>query len=129
MRTRQEDLQRKANGQNHNSQAGLAPLTIASELAIDRFFEHVIRDCQLVELLVDTKNVMWFKSDLEQALSPRLAGYHKVLGKNMLKSIKDSLVHVYEFHRWYTIHHGCSSLDSLSREFIATAIDFPFKLN
>lgn len=123
-----KDLERKAQGKRHHNQAVLAPLTIASELAVDRFFEHIITRHHLVDILLETKNVMWFKYEMQQALQNTFAGYHKVFGKKMLDSIMDSLVHVYRFHRWYKTQHEAESLDSLSRDFIERAINFPFQL-
>lgn len=123
-----KDLHRKAMRQQHQNMALLAPLTIASELAIDRFFEHVIDRHNLIEMLVDTKNIMHFKYDLRETLSLAFAECKNVFGRNMLDSIMDSMVHVYKFHRWYTRQHDEESLDDLTRDFIRKAINYPFAL-
>lgn len=124
-------LETKAKGQRSKEQSMvlLSPMTISSELAIDRFFEHIIKKHHLLNILLETKNVMWFKYEMRQELHAAFEGYHKVFGKKMVDSIMDSLVHVYRLHRWYINQHDAESLDSLSRHFIESAINFPFRLN
>ncbi len=127
-------LIRKANGEEQENQQDqpmtvLSPLTISSELAVDRFFEHIIEKHQMVDLLLTTRNIVYFKHDFKKALIDAFDEYHKIFGKNMLNSIMESMTHVYKFHRWYTLKHNVEGLDQLSRKFITRDINFPARLN
>ena len=121
----QDDLVRKAAGQGHLVQAGMAPLTISSELAVDQFFEFVIQKYQMVDIMLSSRNIVHFKKEFNQSLSEALAEYPHIFGVQMSQSIKDSMAHVCKFHRWYTDKYEPQSLDQMSREFIKLAIHFP----
>ncbi len=120
----QDDLIRKAAAQGHRLLAGIAPLTISSELAIDCFFEFIIKKHQMVEILLNSRTIIHFKKDFNQALSEALAGHDNIFGE-MSESIKRSMTHVYKFHRWYANERDSPSLDTMSRDFINQSIHFP----
>ena len=124
-----QDLIRKASGKKHQIQANMAPLTISSALAIDRFFEHVIDSSEMVDRMMDSRNIVHSKNYFKRKLPKVFDGYHDIFSRKAIESIIDSLTHVYKFHRWYQDHRDAKPLDQLSRQFITKDIHFPFRLS
>lgn len=123
------DLARKDTGEKHENQANIAPLVISSELAIDRFFEHQIEFYEMVDIMFNSRNIIYFDSNIQESIKSALKGYHMILGKKIAVSIHESLMHVYKFHRWYKDLHEAKTLDQMSMEFITKDIHFPFRLS
>lgn len=124
-----QDLIRKASGKKHRNQENIAPLTISSELAIDQFFEHVIGANEMVGGIMESRNIVHSKNFFKRKLPEVFDGYHDIFTKQTIKSMLDSLTHVYKFHRWYKDLHDQKTLDLMSMEFITKDIHFPGRLS
>ncbi len=124
----QQDFWRKAKREPHTNQANMAPLVISSQLAIDRYFEHAIDNANMIDILFDSRNNVHFDYNISQALLGMVKGHEHVFGKDMLPSIKKTLLLVYKFHRWYIDDRSAEKLEQLSLEFINKEIHFPYKL-
>lgn len=124
-----QDLIRKASGKKHRSQENMAPLTISSELAIDQFFEYVIGANEMVEGMIESRNIVHAKNFFKRKLQEMFGDYHDIFSRQTIKSLVDSLSHVYKFHRWYMDLNDPKTLDQMSREFINKDIRFPYRLS
>lgn len=124
-----QDLIRKASGKKHRNQENMAPLTISSALAIDKFFEHVIESNEMVEGMMDSRNIVHSKNFFKRNVPAVVGEYHDIFTKQTIKSMLESLTHVYKFHRWYMDLHDPKTLDQMSLEFINKDIHFPSRLS
>ncbi|HBY02284.1 MAG TPA: hypothetical protein DEG92_07100 [Rikenellaceae bacterium] len=124
-----QDLIRKASGKKHQNQENMAPLTISSELAIDQFFEHVIGANEMVEGMIGSRNLIHSKNIFKRKLPEVFGEYNDIFSRQTIKSMIESLTHVYKFHLWYRDLHDAKTLDQMSLEFINKDINFPFRLS
>jgi hypothetical protein len=94
------------------------PLNIYSEISLDRFFEFVIDEYELVDLLFRFGSINLFEYHLDLALAEMLRKYPRAFTKHNIKSIKENLEYIFVGHKWYRDKRDEKELDRLSRLFI-----------
>lgn len=111
------------------------PLSVYSNMCLDRFFEHIIDKYEIVDKIFKySDNVIPLKNEIEDILqelqlehSKLSKQYKSLFTDSMIKSIKSNIRWTLKFHKWYTGSRTYESLNDLIYQFI-NEINFPHSL-
>ena len=112
------NIETKKNTNSFADIVAFVPLNIYSEMSLDRFFEFVIDQYELVDLLFRFGSFDLFEYHLDLALAEMLNKYPRAFTKHNIKSIKKNLEYIFVGHKWYRDKRDEKELDRLSRLFI-----------
>jgi hypothetical protein len=107
-----------------NDSNAFAPLNIFSNNEIDRYFEYIIDQYELIDLLINHKNAINFKNRIRYVFD-ELSDLHPYLfTPHLVQSIKKNLDITLDFHHWYAHKRDYKTLNRKIYRFIEK-INFP----
>ena len=107
-----------------NDSSAFAPLNIFSNNSIDRYFEHIIDEYELIDLMINYKNAIHFQNRIRFVFDD-LSGRHPYLfTPHLVTSIKKNLDITLDFHHWYVNKGDYKTLNRKIYRFIER-INFP----
>ena len=107
-----------------NDSNAFAPLNIFSNNSIDRYFEHIIDDYGLIDLLINHKNAIHFKNRIRFVFDDLSDKHPYLFTPHLVKSIKKNLDITLDFHHWYVNKRDYKTLNRKIYRFIEK-INFP----
>lgn len=113
-----DNIETKKTTDSFDDSMAFVPLKVYSEMSLDRFFEFIIDQYELIDLLFRFGSFDLFEYHLDLALAEILKKYPKAFTKNNIKSIKQNLEYIFVGHKWYQDKRDEKELDRLSRLFI-----------
>lgn len=112
------ELERVNNGNKADNISVFAPLNICSNINIDRLFEHLIDQENMIYILSNATSVDHVKVVFSALFKKLAVKYPDIFTRIMIKSIITNLQITFEFHRWYRDKRDKGSLDNLVLGFI-----------
>ena len=94
---------------NHSGAFGA--LNIYSNRSLDRYFEHVIDGCGLIDLIINHKNGIHFVNRVRFIFDDLSEQHPYLFTPNMIHSIKNNLSIILDFHNWYENRREYETLD------------------
>ena len=107
-----------------NDSNAFAPLNIFSNNAIDRYFEYIIDEYELIDLLTHHKNAINFKNRIRFVFDDLSDKHPYLFTPHLVKSIKKNLDITLDFHHWYVNKRDYNTLNRKIYRFIER-INFP----
>ena len=111
-----------------NDSSAFAPLNIYSNVALDRYFEFVIDQYELIDLMTRYKNAIHFKNSVRRVFDELMEKHPYLFTPNTVQSIKTNLDITLDFHKWYVSRRDYKTLNSKVYRFI-DQIGFPTVLS
>ena len=107
-----------------NDSNAFSPLNIFSNNSIDRYFENIIDDYGLIDLLTHHKNAINFKNRIRFVFDDLSDKHPYLFTPHLVKSIKKNLDITLDFHHWYVNKRDYKTLNRKIYRFIER-INFP----
>jgi len=120
------DLRRQDNKIQNSSSFG--PLNIYSNMNIDRYFERLVDEYDLVGLIVKNKSMTVVKSKLQSILADLNQNLPQLFTRHIQGAIEENIKITHKFHKWFVDSKGFDDLDELIKLFIMR-IGFPNCIN
>ena len=105
----------------------LSPLNIYSNIELDTYFSHIIRNYDLAGIIYRSKSIFEVYPHLKHMLKELKVAQPRIFTNNLTKQIEESVDVLYKFHEWYCKRRDYESLDELIELFIKM-INFPMVL-
>ena len=115
------------NNKNLNNIQALVPLYVASNLNIDKLFNHIITKFDVVDLIISSQNYNTFKNKIKAITHHLDATYPYLFTNSFISNMSESLKYVYAFHHWFKTNRNSEQLENLL-ERVINNINFPFGL-
>ena len=124
-----EQVERRSRGARLIDCNAFGPLSVHSNLCLDRLFEWVIQEYELVKLITDSGTPTVLDVHLHKILNDLEAKYPQAFTKRMLKSIENNvdITHIFH-HRWFMGKRDYETHDDYMARFI-DMIGFPDKID
>ena len=107
-----------------NDSSAFAPLNIFSNNEIDRYFEYIIDQYELIDLLINHKNAINFKNRIRYVFDDLMGKHPYLFTPHLVQSIKKNLDITLDFHHWYVNKRDYKTLNRKIYRFIEK-INFP----
>ena len=107
-----------------NDSNAFAPLNIFSNNEIDRYFEYIIDQYELIDLLINHKNAINFKNRIRYVFDDLMGKHPYLFTPHLVQSIKKNLDITLDFHHWYVNKRDYKTLNRKIYRFIEK-INFP----
>ena len=107
-----------------NDSNAFAPLNIFSNNEIDRYFEYIIDQYELIDLLINHKNAINFKNRIRYVFDDLMGKHPYLFTPHLVQSIKKNLDITLDFHHWYVNRRDYKTLNRKIYRFIEK-INFP----
>ena len=95
-----------------------APLSIYSNVIIDRFFEHIIEKEDLIDFFKDSISVDHVSIKFKKVFKKLVKEYPLIFTTALTREIIKNLQITFEFHKWYRDKRDKDSLHNLVLGFI-----------
>jgi len=109
--------QRKCDKPLNNTNV-FAPLSIYSNVAIDKFFEHIIEQEDMIDLFKDSISVDHVGIKFKKVFKKLRNEKHSIFTTSLTREIIKNLQITFEFHKWYRDKRDKDSLHNLVLGFI-----------
>ncbi len=123
-----EEVDRRRAGIKLRHANAFGPLNIFSNQQIDLFFQHVVKDSGLTEMIHSGTSLTRLNHELSQQLLELEGRHPEIFSAHMRKATMKNLEHTFAFHRWFREDRSHKTLDELVRRYIR-AIRFPAQLS
>ena len=107
-----------------NDSNAFAPLNIFSNNEIDRYFEYIIDQYELIDLIINHKNAINFKNRIRYVFDDLMGKHPYLFTPHLVQSIKKNLDITLDFHHWYVNKRDYKTLNRKIYRFIEK-INFP----
>jgi hypothetical protein len=118
------EIERLAKGKKLSDINALIPLYMRGCVDLDRYFEDLIEQHQLVDEIFTCKHIIPLKRRFNNLLTDQAKLLPDIFTKGMVASIIKNLEFTHHFHRWFVNRMDYESLDRLVCAFI-NMIKFP----
>ena len=114
-----EEIKRRKEGIRLDNAGSFGPLSIYSNIYLDKFLERLIDDCGLVDVFFEHKSPTPIKSIVGKKLADIQKKYSFVFKPREIENILNNIVEkTHPFHRWFRDKRDYKNLDGLIIEFI-----------
>jgi len=113
------EIKTKIKTKKFDNGSNVTPLKVYSELEFDRFFEMQIEENELINIVMESKDIDEFDKIIDP-VKKIFSDYENIFKSNTVESILKSLDMLQDFHYWYmNMREDEAELDTLSRNFIS----------
>lgn len=119
-----QELARKKDGVHLQDINSFIPFNIHSNICLDRFFEHVVKEYGLVDIIKTASSPTIVERRIHSVLNSLSSRYPRIFTKRMLKSVLENALFTYEFHRWFVGGRSPERLEAMITTFIKM-VGFP----
>jgi hypothetical protein len=121
----EEEYSNVINNKNLNNINAFSPLNVYSNLQIDKYFNIIIKQYEIINLLFNTPNYNTFKNQLNYILTKEQSVADFLFTKSFITNIKESFKYIFTLHKCYVNNNG--QLENLILKTIDN-INFPVRL-
>ena len=112
------DIDRRRQGLNLLNSNSLGPLSIYSNLKLDRFFENIIDQYEMDQVFFSHESPTTIEAKVKKILKEFEKINSHVFTKQMVKSIEENMDLVFNFHDWFVNNRKADDLDGHIKDFI-----------
>jgi len=122
------ELERIKNNKTLNNISAFTPITIANHKSIDRYFEHIVKKYNILDIYLSSRNYNILRNRISPILLSLENKHPYLFTRSFLSLAHESIKYVYAFHKWYTNSKNEDKLEELIYKFIEN-IQFPADLD
>lgn len=120
----QDEIDLRRRGERIRYASSFVPLNIHSNMNIDRYFERLVDEYDLVGLIVKNRSMTVVKSKLKSILADLNRKRPQLFTKHIQVAIGNNIEITHKFHSWFADNRRYRNLDELIKLFIRK-IAFP----
>ncbi len=120
----QDEIELRRQGNRIQNSSSFGPLNIYSNMNIDRYFERLVDEYDLVGLIVKNKSMTVVTSKLRSILKNLHRDLPEIFNRHIQGAIEENIRITHKFHTWFVDSKDCYDLDVLIKLFIMK-IGFP----
>lgn len=120
----QGEIELRRQGSRINNSSSFGPLNIYSNMNVDRYFERIVVEYDLVELIVKNKSMTVVTSKLQSILADLNGSLPQLFTRHIQGAIEENIRITHKFNTWFVDRHDYDGLDELIKLFIMR-IGFP----
>lgn len=118
------ELDRRKNGFRLNNSSALVPLSVYSNMALDRLFEHIIQITGIIDIFFSQRSITAILGVIHPILSDLQRLYPSIFTNHMAFVIKNNIEITHRFHQWFMDKRDHQSFEEHIHWFI-NKIGFP----
>jgi len=119
-----DEIELRRQGNNIQNSSSFGPLNIHSHMNIDRHFERLVDEYDLVDLIVKNRSMTVVTSKLQSILEDLHGKLPQLFNRHRQLAIENNIEITHKFHTWFVNNRSYENLDELIKLFIMR-IGFP----
>jgi hypothetical protein len=123
-----KEIENLKSNQKLNNISAFAPLNIYSNLEIDKYFNYIVDNYNIIDKILNTNSSTSFDNKLKSILGSLNTINPTIFTPRFISSTKKNLLLIYKFNHWYTNDKSFKTLDNMMKQFIKL-INFPADLD